>query len=174
LEEAQNLLKAFLPRFNRRFSVPPSVPGLAYRPIPPRMKLEEVFCFKYYRTVEADNVGALGDHRIQINPCHGRQSYNRARVEIQERMEGSLAVYYQGKCLITQPAPAEAPVLRVQKRGRLGSRESSASSELPTTKEKTPSPQKATSPYKPGPDHPWRKLWKRKTQRTDIFTGQLT
>ena len=158
LEEAQRVLKAFLPRFNRRFSVPPSVPGLAYRPIPPRMKREEVFCFKYYRTVGADNVVALGDHRIQINPCHGRQSYNRARVEIQERMEGSLAVYYQGKCLVTQPAPAEAPVLRVQKRGRLDSREPSALSELPTTKEKTPSPQKAASPYKPGPTHPWRKL----------------
>ena len=61
----------------------------------------------------ADNVVAFGDHRIQINPCHGRQSYNRARVEIQERMDGSLAVYNQGKCLFTQPAPVEAPVLRV-------------------------------------------------------------
>jgi len=174
LEEAQRVLKVFLPRFNRRFSVPPSVPGLAYRQLPPRRKLEEVFCFKYYRTVGADNVVALGDHRIQINPCHGRQSYNRARVEIQEHMDGSLAVYYQGKCLVTQPAPAEAPVLRVQKRGRLGFGEPSAPSPLPITKDKTPSPKKVTSPYKPGPNHPWRKLWKRKTQRTDIFTEQLT
>jgi len=174
LEEAQKVLKAFLPRFNRQFSVPPSVRGLAYRPIPHGMKLSEVFCFTYYRTVGADNVVALGGHRIQINPCHGRQNYNRARVEIRERMEGSLAVYYQGKCLVTQPAPVEAPVLRVQKRGRLGSREPSASSPLLTPKEKTPSSPKTKSPYKPGPDHPWRKFWKRKTQRTDILTEQLT
>ena len=174
LEEAQKVLKAFLPRFNRQFSVPPSVRGLAYRPIPHGMKLSEVFCFTYYRTVGADNVAALGDHRIQINPCHGRQNYNRARVEIRERMEGSLAVYYQGKCLVTQPAPAEAPILRVQKRGRLGSRKPSAPSPLPTPQEKTASSPKAKSPYKPGPDHPWRKSWKRKTQRTDIFTEQLT
>jgi hypothetical protein len=76
LEEAHRILEAFLPRFDRRFSVPPSVSGLAYRPIPPRMKLEEVFCFKYYRTVKADNVRASEDHRIQINPCHGTQSHN--------------------------------------------------------------------------------------------------
>lgn len=174
LEEAQKVLKAFLPRFNRRFSVPPSVPGWAYRPIPPGMKLPEVFCFAYSRTVGADNVVALGGQRIQIHPGQGRQSYNRRRVEIRVRMDGSLAVYYQGKCLVTQPAPAEAPVLRVQKRGRLGFREPSAPSPLPPPKEKAPSSPKAHSPYKPGPDHPWRKFWKRKTQRTDIFTEQLT
>jgi len=175
LEEANRVLRGFLPRFNRRFAVPAVEAGLAYRPIPSGMKLEEVFCFKYYRTVGADNVVALGDRRIQIYPCNGRQSYYRARVEIQERMDGSLAVYYQGKCLATRPAPAEAPVLRVRRRGRLASREPSPSSTLPTTKGKAPSPPpKVTSPYKPGPDHPWRKLWKRKTQRTDIFTEQLT
>jgi hypothetical protein len=62
-----------------------------------------------YRTVGADNVVALGAHRIQIHPCNGRQNYHRARVEIQERMDGSLAVYYQGKCLATKPAPARSP-----------------------------------------------------------------
>jgi hypothetical protein len=174
LEEAQGVLKAFLPRFNRRFAVPPSQPGLSYRPVSCGLKGDEIFCFKYYRTVGADNVVALGNQRIQIYPCHGRQNYYRARVEIQQRMDGSLAVYYQGKCLATQPAPPEAAVLRVQKRGHLPSREPSAASPLPTTKEKAPSPPKATSPYKPGPDHPWRKLWKSKTQRTDIFTEQLT
>jgi hypothetical protein len=59
-----------------------------------------------------------------------------------------------------------------QKRGRLGFKEPSAPRPLPIPKEKTPSPPKAASPYKPGPDHPWRKLGKRKTQRTSIFTGR--
>jgi transposase len=174
LEEANRVLRGFLPRFNRRFAVPPAETGLAYRPLPAGMKMEEIFCFKYYRTVGGDNVVALGNYRIQIDPCNGRQSYYRARVQIQERMDGILAVYYQGKCVAIQPAPAEAPVLRVQRRGPLASREPSLTMERPATKEKAPSLPKATSPYKPGPDHPWRKLWKRKTRRTDIFTEQLT
>jgi hypothetical protein len=41
----------------------------------------------------------------------------------------------------------------------------------PATKEKKASPPKLPSSPKPGPDHPWRKPWKKKRQRYDIFTG---
>ena len=179
LEEAHRVLKAFLPRFNRRFAVPAAEEGLAYRPVPADLVLDEVFCFKYYRTVGADNVVAFGEHRIQIHPCNGRQNYHRARVEIQERMDGSLAVYYQGKCLATKPAPAEAPVLRVQRRGRPASQESLPTPSSPLPQEKKPILKKKPVRPKPGPDHPWRKDFKKKFTHkkyssTDIFTKQLT
>ncbi len=179
LEEANRVLRAFLPRFNRRFAVPATESGRAYRPVPPEWKLEEVFGFKYYRTVGADQVVAFRDQRIQIHPCHGRQSYYRARVEVQERMDGSLAVYYQGKCLATQPAPPEAPVLRVQRKGRLATQKSSDSLPAEPKQGKEPSAKKESLPLKPAPDHPWRKPWKKKSPRsknlrTDIFTEQLT
>ncbi len=179
LEEANRVLRAFLPRFNRRFAVPARESGRAYRPVPKEWKLEEFFCFKYYRTVGADQVVAFRDQRVQIHPCHGRQSYYRARVEIQERMDGSLAVYYQGQCLTTRPAPAEAPVLRVQRRGRLAKSESSIPPLPEPKRKKDPSPKKEALPLKPGPDHPWRKPWKKKSLHpkypfTDIFTEQLT
>jgi len=178
LAEANRVLWEFLPRFNRRFAVPPRQPGVAYRPVPSTWKLEEIFCFKYYRTVGADNVVAFEGHRLQIHPCNGRQSYYRARVEIQERMDGSLAVYYQGKCLAIQPAPAEAPLLRVKRRGRL------APAEPPPQANPLPKPPKERSlpkkPFgsKPRPDHPWRKPWKKTLARqkkpsTDIFTEHL-
>jgi len=179
LEEAHRVLKAFLPRFNRRFAVPAAEEGLAYRPVPADLVLDEVFCFKYYRTVGADNVVAFGEHRIQIHPCNGRQNYHRARVEIQERMDGSLAVYYQGKCLATKPAPAEAPVLRVQRRGRPASQESLPTPSSPLPQEKKTILKKKPVRSKPGPDHPWRKNFKKKFTHkkyssTDIFTKQLT
>jgi len=179
LEEANRVLQAFLPRFNRRFAVPPAQPGLAYQPVPAELQLDEVFCFKYHRTVGADNVVAFAGQRIQIHPCNGRQSYYRARIEIQERMDGSLAVYYQGKCLATQPAPAEAPVLRVQKRGHFVIPESSAHLPSPPRLGKKLLPQKEIFRRIPGPDHPWRKPWKKKITwikkpLTDIFTEQLT
>jgi transposase len=179
LEEANRVLQAFVPRFNRRFAVPPIQPGLAYQPVPSELKLDEVFCFKYYRTVGADNVVAFAGQRIQIHPCNGRQSYYRARVEVQQRMDGSLKVYYQGKCLATQPAPVEAPVLRVYKRGRPSSAESFPYPNPPCKPTKKTSLMKERLRPRPAPDHPWRKPWKkklpwRKIHPTDIFTEQLT
>jgi len=179
LEEANRVLKAFLLRFNRKFAVAAAEEGLAYRPVPTDLIWDEVFCFKYYRTVGADNVVALGADRIQIHPCNGRQNYHRARVEIQERMDGSLAVYYQGKCLATKPAPAEAPVLRVQWRGRPASQESLLKPSSPLPQKKEPILKTKLIRPKPGPDHPWRKAFKnkfthKKYSPTDIFKEQLT
>ncbi len=172
LEEANRVLRGFLPRFNRRFAVPAAESGFVYRPLPPGRKQEEIFCFKYYRSVGADNVVALGDQRMQIYPCNGRQNYHRARVEIQERMNGSLAVYYQGKCLTTKPAPMETPVLRVQRKGRLAAKKSVAQLPSPPTREKDLAPQKETPHPKPAPDHPWRKPWKKNLpwQKTPLLT----
>ena len=171
------MLKTFLPQFNRKFAVPPAQGGSAYRPVPADLVLDEVFCFKYYRTVGADNVVTFGAHRIQIFPCNGRQNYHRARVEIQERMDGGLAVYYQRTCLAVKPAPAEAPVLRVQRRGRLAPQESFSPSAFPLPQEKKQIPKKKLSPPKPALDHPWRKSYKKlfahkNEPSTDIFTGQ--
>jgi hypothetical protein len=38
-------------------------------------------------------------------PTNGRSSYARAKVEVQERMDGSVAVYYKGQCLLATKAP---------------------------------------------------------------------
>jgi transposase len=179
LEDANRVLSAFLWRFNRRFAVPAARPGVAYQSVPGELKPDEVFCFKHDRTVGADNVVAFANQRIQIKPCNGRQRYYRARVEVQERMDGSLGVYYQGQCLATQPAPMEAPVLRIQKRGRPSSPKSFTSPSSSSKPTKKLPPKKQLARPKPTPDHPWRKPWKRKLTRrkilpTDIFADQLT
>ena len=106
-EEANRVFLDFLPRFNQRFAVPAKEAGLAYRKPPEVFNPDEVFCFKYQRTVGLDNVVRFGEHRIQIISTNGRLSYAKAKVEVQERMDGSLAVYYKGQCLATRPAPPE-------------------------------------------------------------------
>ena len=156
IEEANQFLDTFLPRYNQHFTVPPTAPGVAYRPLPFTRLPEEVFCFKYERTVGTDNVVALGEHRVQLLAGHDRISYAKARVEVHERLDGSVAVYYRGERLASQPAPSEAPVLRARN-GRLG-----------ITKPPRPEAQKplpwdeverraraATTP--PGHIHPWRR-----------------
>ena len=112
--DANAFLASYLPRHNARFRVPAAQPGSAYRPLAASGRPEEVFCFKYRRVVAADNTVRLGEHRLQLRPTRQRASWARATVEVQERLDGSLAVYYQGACLAAQGAPPEAPVLRAR------------------------------------------------------------
>lgn len=161
LEEANQMLCDFLPRYNHRFAVPAAQPGSAYRQPEKGFIPDEVFCFKYYRMVGTDNVVRFAEHRLQIMPTNGRLSYARARVEVHELMDGSLAVYYQGHCLAIKPAPLEAPVLRARNIARVTSNttDSDEPAVLVVAARKT-SELKPPHHTKPGPDHPWRRPFK--------------
>ena len=161
LDEANQVLWNFLPRYNQRFAIPATQPGSAFRQPGEGFIPEEVFCFKYQRTVGADNVVRFGEHRLQILPTNGRSSYARARVEVQERLDGSLAVYYQGCCLSTKPAPPEAPILRARNMARvIPNMADSAELDVPIIAAKRTLPSPPSHRSKPGPNHPWRRPFK--------------
>jgi hypothetical protein len=157
--EANLVLWKFLPPFNQRFAVPAREPGLAYRPVPHGFRPDEIFCFKYQRTVGKDNVVCFGKHRLQIMPTNGRLSYTGAKVEVHERMDGSLAVYYKGQCLLTEPAPSEAPALRARSTARLILGASDSHELAPSLAARNAKP-KSGRPYSPAPDHPWRRSFR--------------
>lgn len=150
LDEANRLLDSYLPRHNRRFAVPAPEAGAAYRPLDPACRPETVFCFKYQRTVAADNTVQLAEHRLQLQPGPTRHSWAKAQVEVHERLDGSLAVYHQGTCLVTTVAPLEAPTLRARS-GRLLNADGPPAPEAPPA-----APRPAPTRRKPAPDHPWR------------------
>jgi len=161
MEEANQVLGVFLPGYNQRFTIPAAEPGSAFRQPGEEFIPEKVFCFKYNRTVGSDNVVRFGGYRLQIMPTNGRRSYAHARVEMHERMDGSLAVYYQGNCLATKPAPPEAPLLRARSTARATLRV--AVSDDPAESAvaaKKPSQPKPYHHAKPGPNHPWRRPFK--------------
>ena len=94
-------------------------------------------------------------------PTNGRLSYVRARVEVQERMDGSLAVYYQGHCLATKQAPPEAPVLRARKADRaITSVTNSIKPAVPVNAASNNLQSRSRQYTKPGPNHPWRRPFK--------------
>jgi len=156
IPEANDVLADFLPRYNRRFAVNPAESGSAYRKPPEGFSLDTVFCFKYDRTVGADNVVRFSEHRLQIVPSNGRPSYTHAHVAVHERLDGSLAVYYHGQCLATKAAPLEAPVLRARKLPRPMPKPTPSSGvAAPLPAILTPKP-RPTPHTKPAPDHPWR------------------
>ena len=161
IEEANKVLQNFLPRYNQKFAVPATEPELAYQKPPQGFIPDEVFCFKYQRTVGRDNVVRFGEHRLQIMPTNGRRSYIKAKVEVHERMDGSLAVYYKRQCLATKPAPPEAPVLRLRNVSHVMPNSAYCDEiSLPAITAKRTSRPKTSHYTKPGPDHPWRRPFK--------------
>ena len=112
MEEANRVLAWFLPRYNRKFTVAAREAGSAYRKPLAGFNPEEYFCYKYPRTVGADNVVRFAQHRLQVLPSLERASYARCKVEVYCGLNGSLEVFLSGKRLETKPAPLEAVKLR--------------------------------------------------------------
>ena len=110
--EANRVLEQFLPRFNRRFGVPPQHPEPAFRPLNPELCLEQVLCFKHRRKVARDNTVRFQLHTLQLLPGPERRSYAGAAVEVLEGLDGRLTVRHEGRILAAQEAPPSPVFLR--------------------------------------------------------------
>ena len=157
LEEANRVLAAYLPRFRERFAQAPADGQLAYRPRPGGLDLDGVCSFHYLRTVAKDNTVRLEERLVQIPAGPGGRSYAGCRVQVQEHLDGSLAVVYQGKLLAIQEPQSQAPVrARHRARGReLPASAGTREARRQATGKAGQGPARATS--KPAPAHPWRK-----------------
>lgn len=147
LQAANAALPGLLARHNARFRQPPQQPGSAYCRFPAGKHLNDVFCFRYWRTVSNDNVVRLAQRLIPIPPGPRRRSYARCRVEVREHMDGSASVHYQGDCIARQTP--QSTTLRPKYRGVVGERPAPPS---PVQPQPT-----AAKPRKPAPNHPWRR-----------------
>ena len=117
---ANTVLQQFLPRFNRRFQVPPQYPEPAFRPLDPELCLDQILCFKHRRRVAKDNTVRFQLHTLQLLPGPERPSYAGAAVEVLEVLDGRLSVRHEGRILAAQEAPP-SPVLLRNGHGRSGS-----------------------------------------------------
>jgi hypothetical protein len=134
-EQANQVLLRFLPKHNRRFAVAAQNAETAWVAWDPARLFDELFCFKYRRTVDKDNCVRFEQHLIDIPPGPERKSYAGARVEVQERFDGMIAIY-------------------------LGTRRNRGRAERPAGPAKTPAARierVATGPYRPPANHPWRR-----------------
>jgi hypothetical protein len=103
--------------------------------------------------VTNDNTIPFDGHRLQIPPGPGRRSYAKAKVEVQQHLDGQLEIRYQGKSLATFQPADEQPV-RVNRsfpRFLEMKHRKNKSSKKPASKPKE------RKPFKPAADHPWRK-----------------
>jgi len=165
LEDANRLLKGYLPRFNKRFAHRPAEPESAYQALPEGLDIDGICSFHYVRRVANDNTVRLEERLIQIPPKGGR-SYARCRVQLQERLDGSLLVLYKGSIVARQRASTAAP-LRARRRSR--GRELPAGPLHP--RQATPPSRQPAS--KPRSAHPWRnKGWL--TNNRQVTNSQTT
>ncbi len=139
VDEANRVLANFLLEYNRKFAIAAREPELAYQKTKDGFKADEFFCFKYQRTVGGDNVVRFDGYRLQILPSNDRLSYAHCKVEVHERLDGNLAVYYQGQCLGIRPVPLEPARLRAPVTAGLATQRRYA---------------------KPAPNHPWRGIFR--------------
>jgi len=144
MEEANQVLQAYLPKHNGKFAVPARQAGSAFRN--PPANWDEHFCFKYSRVVGLDNVVRVGPHRLQVLPSNGKSSFAHTRIEVRHAFDNTLTVFCQGRKLETKPTLAEPAVLR----------------------KSLITPQIGTRPReytKPAPNHPWRGKYKAHVDR---------
>ncbi|NIV29539.1 MAG: ISNCY family transposase [Anaerolineae bacterium] len=158
LEAANHFLATFLPRFNAAFAQKPAEPESAYLPLPTELDLEDHFCFKHSRKVRTDNTISFAGHPLQIPPDRHRRSYARCQVEVRQHMDGRVSVSYQDRKLVTFepeeagppkvgtfiPAVQPAETIEISRNGK------------PERTNET----KGRQPWKPAPDHPWRRYGK--------------
>ena len=153
VEEANQVLVKFLPKHNRRFMVTPAQSGSAYVPWPKQYRLGTYFCFKHQRTVTHDNTIPFDAHRLQIPPGPGGRTYAKARVDVWQLLDGRLEVHYQQKRL-TIFNPATQDPVRI---GHFTPAPDQQSQSKKPPEAKLAQPTQPRKPYKPAPNHPWRR-----------------
>lgn len=156
IEDANAFLPGFLVRYNARFTVPAAIPEPAWRPWPEGLDAESVFCFHYPRRVGRDATVSWSGGPLALPRRPDGRSWAGRSVNVQERLDGSLWVSHDGLCLPLAPAPPEPRTLRARQLSRAV--EGQADLELGLLIGPAPEANRPPRrPWKPAPDHPWRR-----------------
>src|SRR6202158_5624510 len=92
LPTASEVLRRFLPDYNRRFGCAPRETEKAWRAAP--KDLSRICCFIHERIVSNDNVVQWAARRFQIPPHPKRFSFAGAKVQLCESLRGGIEIYY--------------------------------------------------------------------------------
>ena len=99
IQEANEVLREFLPRFNARFGISPEQPEAAYRPVGPGVNIADILCFKHTRRVARDNTVKYQWRTLQLLPGEDRPTYAGTRIEVLELPDGWLRAQHSGKTI---------------------------------------------------------------------------
>lgn len=136
IEQANEFLQAgFLQSIDEKFGYVPASPVDLHRPVPEGLRLEDVFVFEHWRSVQSDGTVVFQGQWLQITGPSRLLPRRGDRVLLRRRLDGSRLLLHKERSLDfhvlpQRPArPAPSPV---------------------------PSSKPALLPMSPSPDHPWR------------------
>jgi len=137
IDEANEFLEHYLPRYNEQFSKIALKEGDLHNPLPDGVDLREIFCLKDIRTINNGYIVRWKGKRFLIdNPSIAMR---RRKVELREYFDGELTIKFNGRYLgfheVFEPKPAR---MQPQKGPVNGAG-------------------KKKGKYIPPADHPWRR-----------------
>jgi hypothetical protein len=139
LEAANRYLKAeFIPFWNERFTTPPADPVDAHLPLPEDVDLGPLFAETETRVIGSDFTIRYKNQRLQIPRPQARATMPGKRLVVERRLDGTTRFRWKDRYLELLPAARGVPSPNGKRNGK-----------KPTKKPKTP--------WKPAPDHPWRR-----------------
>ena len=118
LQQGNDLLPAFIRRFNYRFAIAPCQSEKAWRSVPKTLDVDRAISFCYPTKVGLDNTARLGDLILDIPSGPLGRSYAKARVEARQLLNGSWKVYYQDRLIAKHPSTALQEPIRALRRNR--------------------------------------------------------
>lgn len=140
IEEANELLREYLPVYNRRFEVEPREKANLHRRLTKGTDLDRVLCIKTQRTLRNDNTIAFNGKLYQIE-----QTTKVKNVQIEQRVDGSMRISSQGEYVKYREIR-----------------------EMPQRKHKAVRKVRKNALTVPSPDHPWRDSNKRMFERQKL------
>jgi transposase len=132
IEEANRLLRYYLPIYNKRFSLRAAEELDLHRPVPIALNLDRILCFKTERALRNDFTVAHNNRLYQI-----KDNVRTNKVIVEDRIDGSMLITYKDTILKFKEI-----IIRPKREKE--------TPKLPILKLKTA--------YIPPVDHPWRKF----------------
>lgn len=97
MQQANEVLKNFLPEYNLRFNFLPKKQESAFRKAPSIDKLDRILCLKDTRVVSADHTISFEGLILQIPPSNKFRSIVKQHVEVLQIRDGSIEIVYRGQ-----------------------------------------------------------------------------
>jgi hypothetical protein len=115
LEQANRYLEQeFVPWWNQHLTVLPANAADAHRPLGPEHDLAAVLCQVHTRQVANDYTFRFLGHRYQIGRDSIRAGLRERAVRIEQRLDGSLHVVFQGRALRVEVCPLSPALAQPQ------------------------------------------------------------
>jgi transposase len=112
MQQANEVLKTFLPEYNTRFNFPSKKQESAFRKAPSTNTLDRILCLKDTRVVSADHTISFEGLILQIPPSNKFRSIVKQHVDVLQIRDGSIEIIYKGQLVARFSPEAVARLMK--------------------------------------------------------------